>query len=478
MKWAFIMKFGHQGFAALITLVLMGILGPEQYGVLGMAWLYILFIELILDQGFGAAIIQRKDLQQKHMESAFWLVLGVSIVLTGASIGFSGWWARWNNEEILQPVISVLSIVIPIQGLTTVQVAVLQRALDFKALAIRNLTSVLLGGGVGIGMALAGFGVWALVGQQLTFAVVALLLLWTLSGWRPRLKFSRAATKDLLGFSVGTFLAKLGVFVANRADEILIGLFFGSYAVGIYRSAGRLMNMMVDLGTRAIGIASFPKFSRSQGDREQLRKDVGFCFRLSSLLVIPGLALLAGASDALMAALGEKWRDSADVLKVLCLVGVAQALTTFAGPMLQGVGKAHSFAALVWGTALVSNAAFVTVGLLLKEQPESIQPLGMAATRGGLYVLIFLPVAFWIIRALCGFSLGEFFRSIRVPLLAGIACFGAIRGLVWTEVLLAWNPWLRLITECALGGGIAAGFLLALDSTLRDKLRPFVRARV
>lgn len=478
IKWAFVMKWGHQGTLALVTFVLMAILDVEDFGVIGMAWLYILFIEMILDQGFGAAIIQRKDLQQKHKESAFWLVLGVSLVLAGVSVALSGWWASFNSEPRLEAVISVLSIVIPIQGLTTVQVALLQRDMNFRSLAIRNLVSVLVSGTVGIGLALGGFGVWALVTQQIVFAVTALLLLWTLSGWRPRLRFSFGAMKELLGFSTGTFLAKVGVFAATRADEVVVGYFFGAFAVGIYRSAMRLMNMVVDLGTRALGIAAFPKFSRAQGNRDQLRKDLYFCFWLSSLLVIPALALLAAVSDALMLTLGDKWADCADVLKVLCLVGVAQSLTTFQAPMLQSAGRAFSFALVVWGTATVSLAGFIVAGHFAGSEPEQAQPLYMAATRGGLYLLVFLPVAFLIIRSVSGFTVAAFFQAISRPILAAGTSYAAVRGLIWSDLLSAWPSIAQLVVQGCLGVAVSGGILLATDSVLRDKVRSFVGGKL
>lgn len=471
IKWALIMKWGQYGSTSLVTFVLMALLDVEDFGVVGMAWLYISFIELILDQGFGAAIIQRKKLEQRHLESVFWLVLGVSLLLTAVSVLLSGWWASANDDPRIGPVIDAMSLLIPLQGLTTVQVAILQRSLNFRSLAVRNMSSVLAGGTAGITLAALGFGVWSLVAQQITSSVVALVLLWTVSGWRPGWRFSGSAMRELLGFSLGTFVAKIGVFVANKADEILVGLFFGTFAVGVYRSAMRLMNIVVELGSRAIGVAAFPKFAQAQDDPAQLRRDLSLCFSLSSLLVIPGLGLLAGVSDAFMATLGDKWLPAAPVLRVLCLVGVAQSLTTFQAPMLQGTGRSTLFAVVVWGTGLTSCGFFVVAGLMGQSEAEVVQPLFIAWGRGGLYVLVFLPVSFFILRWLSGFSLVEMLRAIRAPLVAGVAAFIGIRSLVWAGWVGSWPPILQLLVQGALGATVAGGFLLATDPLLRDKAR-------
>ncbi|MGE3164622.1 MAG: lipopolysaccharide biosynthesis protein [Planctomycetota bacterium] len=469
VKWALVMKWGQYGSAALVQFVLMALLDVEDFGVVGMAWLYIAFIEMVLDQGFGAAIIQRKNLEQRHLESVFWLVLAVALGLTGVSVLLSGWWAAANHDPRIAAVIQVMSLRIPIQGLTTVQVALLQRSMDFRSLAVRNMSSVVVGGVIGISLALLGYGVWSLVAQQLSMALIALVLLWTVSGWRPGFRFSGKAMRELLGFSTGTFVAKVGVFVANKADEILVGLFFGTFAVGVYRSAMRLMSLVVELGSRAIGVAAFPKFAQAQDDPATLRRDLSFCFWLSSLLVIPGLALLAGVSDSLMATLGGKWLPAADVLKVLCLVGVAQSLTTFQAPMLQGTGRSTLFAGVVWGTAALSSGAFVVAGFVGRAEPESVQPLFIAWGRGGLYLGVFLPMSYCILRWLSGYSIAELMRAIRGPLTAGVAIFLGVRGLVWAGWGASWPPVVQLLVQGVFGVALGAGILLATDPLLRDK---------
>jgi len=160
VKWAYVMQGSEQGLNVLFTFMFAAILGPKDFGTVAMGMAYILFVKLLLEQGFLPALVQRRDLRQKHLDSVFFLNLGVSLLLTVATIGISKWWARVNHLPILASVITALSVTLVLEALTIVQRAVLERDLDFKSFSIRSIVANLAGGAVGLGMALKGYGVW------------------------------------------------------------------------------------------------------------------------------------------------------------------------------------------------------------------------------------------------------------------------------------------------------------------------------
>ncbi len=260
VKWAYTGNWGERAFSSLFTFILAAVLGPRDFGVVAIALIYIAFLQMFLDQGFMAALIQRKDLEQEHLDAVFWMDVVLSLLLVGVSIVLSGWWAARNHAPEAGKLISVLSLCIPIQGLGAVQSATLSRRLDFRALSIRSNTAVVLSGVVGIGMALAGFRVWALVGQQLTRDFAALVLLWRLSPWRPRLEFSARHLKDLVGFASSNFMAQIAIFAEMQASSVLLGMLFGPVAVGLYRLADRLVSSVVAMATTSIQAVSLPEF--------------------------------------------------------------------------------------------------------------------------------------------------------------------------------------------------------------------------
>ena len=163
LKWAMVMNSGTRGIATAVTFLLAALLGPGDFGLVAVALIYIAFVRMLLEQGFITAIIQREQLDDEHLDSAFWLNVAWCLILAGVSFLTAGWWADVNNMPDLEDVIHVLSILIVVEGLGIVQHALMERQLDFKRLALRSNLSVLLGGAAGVPLALAGAGVWALV---------------------------------------------------------------------------------------------------------------------------------------------------------------------------------------------------------------------------------------------------------------------------------------------------------------------------
>src|SRR5262249_11455296 len=281
------MNWGQQGVTLLVSIVLAAILGPRTYGIVALAIIYIAFVQLVLDQGISQTIVQKSDLDDDHLDSAFWLNLFWALLLVGATLAISPWWARANGTPELEPVIDVLSVALLIQALTVVQQAVLRRQMKFKRLALRSNVAALVGGVAAIILALEGAGIWSLVAQRLIAAGVALVLLWMVGGWVPRFRFSRPHARSLLGFSVQTFAGNVAVFVNRLVDALLIGLFFGPAAVGLYRLADRLIESLLQIGTYPVQLFALSHFARLQHQPGPLRRAVHSCVGLTALVTVP-----------------------------------------------------------------------------------------------------------------------------------------------------------------------------------------------
>jgi O-antigen/teichoic acid export membrane protein len=180
-------------------LVVLGrLLGPEPYGLIAMALIVIAFGELfVIDSGFGDAIIQRKELSDDHCDAAFWLLLGSSLIAMTIFMLGSPLVAASFDQPRVAGLISALSLTLPLGALSAVPNALLSRELRFRALAARGLISGTGGGTAAIGMALAGWGVWSLVGFHLVQRTLAVVVVWTAHRWRPRFSFSLVRARAL-----------------------------------------------------------------------------------------------------------------------------------------------------------------------------------------------------------------------------------------------------------------------------------------
>jgi O-antigen/teichoic acid export membrane protein len=474
LRWAYLMNWGRQGFSTFFSLFLAALLGPEAFGIIAIAMIYILFIQMLLDQGLMAALVQRKDLRVEHLDSVFWLVLSTSLLLVFGSVSLSRWWAQANHSAMLVKIIGALSVCILIEGLAIVQRALFQRDMDFRSLSLCTNVSVCAGGSVGIGMALTGFGVWALVGQQVSQDIVALFMLWQRSSWRPRWRFSLSSLRELLGFSFSNFLAKMGVFTNTQADSLLLGLFFGPIAVGLYRLAERVESSVMNLLSASLQTASFPQFSRLQDKPEDLRKSVLTCIRISAIGTFPAMAGLTVTSNLLFEAIGPKWSDAADVLKLLCLVGMIYAVGQFVGPLLQALAKPHYLAVLTWSQATVGTALTALVAFHLRKATVWSQIVGVAGVRLTISVLMGALVIFVLLPRLCRVSGRDLLHTVGPALAAAGVVIGLVLLLSWLGLTHRWSPIPSLFAVVSLGATAGITTLYALD----DVVRPTVNSQV
>jgi teichuronic acid exporter len=467
IKWAYTANWGERAFSAVFMFILAALVGPRDFGVISIALTYILFLQMFLDQGLAAAIIQRKDLEPDHLDAVFWMDLGLSLILVLLSILFSHWWAKVNRAPEAASIISAISVCIVIEALSVVQTSILRRNMDFKSLSIRTNASVVLSGIVGVTMALAGFRVWALVGQQIARDLIALVLLWRLSPWRPRFEFSWRHLRELMGFSIPNFTARLANFADGQASSILLGLFFGPLALGLYRIAERFVNCVVVMATSSIQAVSLPEFSRLQGNPRQLRESALSCVHLSASLTLPALAGLAAVSTSLMGSMGGQWGPASDVLKVLSATGMCIIFAYFTGPLLQATGRTHQLAILEWTRTAIGVLAIAGVGIAVRHSSVRSQILGIGFARLVPSALIITPVFLYILMRLAGISFGSLISSISPALAAASSVAGTVAIVRLLHVLSSTKPIVGLLVESSIGGIVGAATLLTLDPQLR-----------
>ena len=475
LKWAYVATLGQRGIVLLVTFVLAAILGPQDFGTVAMATAYIIFIEMFVAQGMGAAIIQRKDLSREHLDSVFWLIVAASIVLSGVSVLLSPWWAAVNHLPELGSVITFLSLSVPIKGLSVVQEALLRRKMDFRNLALLRGAALIIGGAVGVTMALRGFGVWALVGQQLVGSALATAVMWKVSDWRPRLFFSWCRARSLFGFSGGMLASQLGVYAARQADVIVMGIFFGPVAVGLYSLAIRIMESLLEVLTRSIQSVALPHFCSLQDDAPGLRAAVLSCIRLSATITIPAMTLLALTSDRLMILLGDQWAPAATVLKIVVLVGIVKSVTLFCDPLLIAKGRTTTVAVMTWLYAVISTAMIVFVGLSYSHKGVASLVVAVALVQTGTFLVFGGIVRAVVIKIVTQCSVQALFLAVfrgAGAALAALVTVAVIHRLGLTPTMPGAAALLVVLLPSAGAAGIT---LYVLDSNVRSVLRRVIQ---
>jgi PST family polysaccharide transporter len=463
-RWSFAISVGQYGTLLGLNLILARLLGPEAFGLVAMATVYVLFIQLLLQQGMMPAIIQRPTLRPEHLDSAFWLVMATAGALTAVSVALSGWWADVNRLPELQPVIVALSLILPLRGLSLVQEALLRRRLDFKPLALRTGLAMTIGGLVAVALAIAGAGAWALVAQQVITAGIEVVVLWRVGRWRPRLRFDRPASRELLGFSGGALLGSVGVFANTRADALITGLFFGPIAVGWYRLGTRLTTAVVDLASRSLQQAALPELARAQHEPDRFRARTLDVLHLSALGAVPVLGVLAACTAPLLALLGPEWADARPGVVLLCWWAAAAAVMLMTGAVLQASGRPYVLATFQWGSAVVSCVAFVAVGRHLGDASVQRQVAGIALSRALLYSAVLLPVNAIVLRAVLDLPVRAQAERVLPAAIAAVVAFVVGAAL---EPHVPGSDLLALLVTGSVASAVAVTTVLAVDARAR-----------
>jgi O-antigen/teichoic acid export membrane protein len=285
--WSIIQNWGSQAGSFVVFLILARLLTPKAFGLVALANVVINFMQIFLNQGFDQALIQRKDIEAKHINTAFWVQIFIGLLLTTISFNTSDYIAQIFNKLELSSVLKWLSFIFIIAAFNQIQIALLKRNFAFKTMATRALVGIFIAGIVGIYMAFSGYGVWSLVGQQLTYELVGTVVLWTANSWRPQWQFSWQHLSELLNFSINLLGFKLVNFFNQRTDSLLIGYFLGEVALGYYAIAHRILEVMTNLLIGTLNQVVFSTFSRLQTDSQRFLEAFYRSTQFTSLLAFP-----------------------------------------------------------------------------------------------------------------------------------------------------------------------------------------------
>lgn len=448
--WSAIEKLGNQLISFIVFFVLARLLGPESFGLVALADVYLVFLQVFTDQGFSQAIVQRQTLEDEHLDTAFWINLVISIGLTLITLVGAGWVAVAFKEPSLKPIIQWLSLAFIFSAFNGIQQAVFTRRLAFKELSLRSLVAQLLGGIVGVSMAFMGFGVWSLVGQRLVNQFVGILVLWWVSDWQPKLRISKSHFDDLFGFGVNILGIKFLTFFNKRSDDFLIGYFLGPVALGYYSIAYRLLNTVTVLITTMTQVG-FPAFSKLQSEPDKLRLAFYQGTQFTALISFPlflGLSSLAPQIIPVM--FGEQWYPSIPVMQILMLIGVVHSLGSINTNIILVTGKPD------WALKVnIVNAISNVAAFILVVQWGIVAVASAFVIRG---YLIPLPTFTLMVKRLIKINLKTYFNHLMPALLGTAIMIAAILG---TEAIL--SPYLGLhwtLAICLIVGSMAYGLTM------------------
>lgn len=360
LTWTMVDVWGRQVLNLLVFVALARLLAPADFGLIALAAVFVAFVQLLLDQGMGDALIQRRAITRDHVDTAFWVAVGTATALTLIGVVAAGPIAAFLGEPELGPILQVLSLAFILSAFSIIPMSLLRRSLAFHSLAIRSLVATAAGGAVGILAALQGFGAWALVAQQLATALASVLTLFRVTPWRPRLHFARGEFRELFGFGINVVGGDVLNFLSRNADNLLIGYFLGPGLLGLYAVGYRILLVSQTILISIARKIAFPAFSRLQGDRDRMVQAYLRLTRAIGAVILPGyIALALVAPELTVVVFGPTWRDSGTVAAVLFLIGPIVSVQAFSDTLLNASGHPEIVFRIRLLTAIVNVTVFL-----------------------------------------------------------------------------------------------------------------------
>ena len=317
--WSGVERFSTQGVNFLIMLIIARIVSPSDYGLVGMLAVFIAVSQSLVDSGFSQALIRKNERSEVDINTVYYFNLLVSISIYILLFFFSPLVASFFNEPQLDCLLKVLSLVVVVNAFAVVQRALYVIAIDFKTQTKATLIAAVASGIIGIILAGYGYGVWALVFQQLSNSLISTILLWLYSTWRPKLLFSWISFHEMFSFGSKMLLSGLLNTLYNHIYQIVIGKAFSASSLGYYTRAHQFANMPSSSLTDVLQRVVFPVLCKLQDDKIKYKEVTRKFLSVSVFAVVPLMCLIAGISKPMVIVLlGEKWAYTADLLIPLC----------------------------------------------------------------------------------------------------------------------------------------------------------------
>lgn len=469
LGWSGASQLVNQGIRFVIAVILARLLTPEEFGLLGMVYIFTGFAAIFGDMGLGSALIQRRSLGDEHLNAVFWVNVLAGVALTLLFIAGAPLVAQFYREPSLTAITRVVAFQFFLSSLNTVQTAQLRRGMDFRRLALIETGAAAVAGGIGIGMALGGLGVWSLVGQSLAHAAVGVALMWRLSPWRPHLSFSWTKLKDLLGFGSNLLGFNAFNYWVRSVDDLLIGRIVGPAALGVYTRAYALMLLPLTQISEVLGRVMFPALSSIQADTDRVRSIYLRAIRSIALFTFPMMVgLLVVADEFVLALLGPRWADVIPILRLFSLVGLVQSIGTTVGWIYQSQGRTDLM--FRWGVA--------SGGVLLVSFGIGIQwgMIGVAVAYTIVSGVIVPYPLFAIPGRLINLSFREIVRTLK-PVAACALGMGVVVFLADVLMPTAWPDWVALLSQVGIGVLVYTGLVRGIPIEGYTDLRAILRER-
>lgn len=389
--WSFGEQFASTGIGFIVHIILARILLPEEFGLIAMIMVFIGIGHSLVDSGMTQSLIRTIKPDQRDYSTVFFINIFVSLLVYFCIYFIAPFIARFYDQEILTSLVRVYALIIIIQSFVTVQITRMTKEMNFRIQTIILIPSIIIGGVIGIVMALRGWGVWSLVYMALARTLVSTIQYWFYTGWRPSFIIDTNRLWHHFDFGYKLTLAGLLNTIFLNAYNIVIGKFFNATQVGFYSKADEMQRYPVKTISAALNKVTYPMFSEIQNDDKKLKST--YCRLMQQVMfwITPTLAMgFILAEPLFRLVLTEKWLPAVPYFRIMCFVGLLYPIQAYNLNVLKVKGRSD----LILKLSIIKRV-IITIGIII-------------ALPYGIYGLLY----FQVINALISYGLNSYYSGV------------------------------------------------------------------
>lgn len=445
MLWRFAERCGAYLVQFIVSIVLARILGPEAYGTIALVTVFTTIMQVFVDSGLGNALIQKKNADNLDFSTVFYTNITFCIILYIVIFFASPLIANFYNKPELVAITRVLGLTIVISGVKNVQQAYVSKNMMFRKFFFATLTGTIGAAIVGIIMAKNGYGVWALVAQQLFNLTVDSLILWITVKWRPDWAFSFERLKGLFSYGWKLLVSSIIDTVYNNIRQLVIGKKYSSSDLAYFNKAKQFPNLIISNVNTSIDSVLLPTMSSAQDDRERVKVMTRKAIKTSVFIMAPLMMGLAfTGNNVIIVLLTDKWIDCVPYLYIFCITSMFYPIHSANLNAIKAMGRSDLFLKL----EIIKK----TIGIILLLCTMNISVMAMAYSLLVSSVLSQI-INSWPNKKLLNYSYLSQLKDILPSII--LACF--MGGIVYLINFIALSPLVTLIIQIIVGAGIYIG---------------------
>ncbi len=441
--WKFAERISAQVVTFVVSIILGRLLMPDDYGLITVVMIFITFANCIVTNGFGSSLIQKKDSDNLDFSTVLYFQFGFSLVLYGLLFVSAPLIAKFFGEgyDLLIPVLRVLGIRIPLTSINNVQQAYVGKKMIFRKFFLSTIGGTVISAAVGIYMAYAGYGVWALVGQYLTSTFISTVILAFTIKWKPELKFSWSRLKVLFRYGWKLLVAGIIAETYTELRKFAIGKLYTRADLAYFDRGMQIPNIIVTNINTTISNVLFPAISNAQNSIADVKAIMRRSIRMSSYIMCPmmfGLAVVA--EPLILFLLTDKWLPCVPYLQIYCISYCFEPIQTANLQAIKAVGRSDIFLKL----EIIKKVAYTII--LLAVMFHSVDAIAYSLL---LNTLIAVIVNTSPNKKLIGYSFKELLADMAPGILLSAVMAGAVFGV---GLLLPFSALPKMIIQVATGG--------------------------